>query len=87
MGRLNPDPRLTNLIDLKETPMPKHTTTDAAPFTAVLADILDLRSVRAADLDGHIAIDSIEANKIGGRVLHAHDNSELLTFGIEVTAS
>lgn len=68
--------------------MPKHTpSTDAAPFTAVLSGILDLRSVRGADVDGYMIVDFVDASKIGGRVLHTHDDSELLTFGIEVTVS
>lgn len=67
--------------------MPKHTSTDAAPLAAVLANILDLRSVRDADIEGYLVVDLVEGGKIGGRALSAHDDTELLTFGIEVTVS
>ena len=63
--------------------MPKHT--DTAPLTTQIARILDQRAIR--EFDGHVVVDLVEGDKIGGRVLHAHDASDVLTFGIQVTVS
>jgi hypothetical protein len=63
--------------------MPKHVST--APLTEQIGRILDQRAVR--EFDGHLVVDFVTEDKIGGRVLHAHDASDLLTFGITVTVS
>lgn len=65
--------------------MPK--TPDATEITAEIVRILDGRGVRP--LNGHIVIDRADLVKgaINARVLHAHDSSEVLAFGIEVTVS
>jgi len=67
--------------------MPKHTnpSADLAPVVATLVDIIDLKAIRP--LDGHFFIDFADGDKIGGRVLNAHDDTEVVTFTIQVTVS
>lgn len=67
--------------------MPKHTnpSADLAPVVKTLAEIIDLEAIRP--LDGHFVVDFADGDKIGGRVLNAHDDTEVVTFAIQVTVS
>jgi hypothetical protein len=66
--------------------MPKHTADEnTVLLIAEIARVLDLTSVRP--FDGHVVIDFTDGAKIGGRILHAHDQAEVLTFGLQVTTS
>jgi hypothetical protein len=55
-----------------------------AELTSEIYAILDQRGVRS--FDGHLTLDVANPAKgvINGRVLHAHDQAELLTFTIAV---
>jgi hypothetical protein len=80
---------LSYLDSLEGTPLPKHATTDETLplLTTEVGRALDGLAARV--FDGHLVIDFANpANgKIGGRILHAHDQSEIGTFGIQLTTS
>jgi hypothetical protein len=61
-----------------------NTTNQLADLTSEIYAILDQRGVRS--FDGHIVLDVANPTKgtISGRVLHAHDEAELLRFTLAV---
>jgi hypothetical protein len=66
--------------------MPKTTNENLAILTSEIARVLDGRGSRP--FDGHVVVDFDQADgKIGGRVLHAHDSAEVLTFTVQVQVS
>jgi hypothetical protein len=74
---------LSYLDSLEGTTMTKTTTdTNIAELTAEIARILDQRATRP--FDGHIVIDTVSTSQgaVGGRVLAAHDQAEVLKFSL-----